>query len=96
MADNASGASAFTKTLRLILVLGLILMGVQVFLNPAAARPQVACYPVYLAYSAVTVDLPQLLIPKAHGLHLQMIEHSMSVHDRCVSLASSIPGFGDA
>lgn len=94
MADNASGASAFTKTLRLIAVIGLILMGVQVALNPAAARPQVACYPIYLAYNTVTVDLPQLLIPKAHDFHLQMIEHSLSVHDSCVSIASSIPGFG--
>ncbi|MBO9471722.1 hypothetical protein J7355_16650 [Endozoicomonas sp. G2_2] len=94
MADNASGAGPFAKTLRLIAVIGIILMCVQVALNPAAARPQVACYPIYLAYNTVTVDLPQLVIPKAHDFHLMMIEHSMNVHDRCVSIASAIPGFG--
>ena len=94
MAESGrSGAGPLARTLRMLLIIAVVVLSIQVYLNPPRARAEVACYPLYEAYSAVTVDLFQLLIPKAHAWHLKMVRNSAWMHGRCVAYSKKLPGF---
>lgn len=90
---SSSGAGPFVRTLRLILFVALLLLGIQIALNPASARAQVACYPAFIGFRFLAVDVPMLVLPKSHDFHLAMLDKSRWVHDQCVVYANYIPGF---
>ncbi|MEQ9223812.1 MAG: hypothetical protein RJQ08_11605 [Salinisphaeraceae bacterium] len=93
MASDSTGVGPVLRTFRLALILAVIVLGAQLYLNKPEDRSIVACWPLYLGYKAIVVDVWQLILPKEHRFHLKGIAHTSWMHDQCLLYTGYLPGF---
>lgn len=93
MAESGSGFTPLAKTIRAVSLGALVLLAVQVWINDAADRAKVLCYPPYLTVRLFGVTLVQIAFPREHVFLIKSSAFTNRFYTKCVDITAGLPGF---
>lgn len=92
-APTQSPISPALRLAKFTLIVLVVVVVLQLVLNPAHRRPYVACWPVYMGCKFFSVTVVRQLFPGEHAFALENLRRCERAHASCVSVTSKIPGF---
>lgn len=89
-------AGPVIRTIKFIGFVSIILLALQVYLNPPEKRGSVLCWPPYKVSNLVGVDAFKIIAPREHTAHLKVITFNERAYYACANGAAKwLPGFED-